>query len=69
MAFIADVAVERATVDEGVCGSDLVGRIWWSRGLREPLLRSGEVLLEFVQGGGRGRRVGGGSPWKGGEAL
>ena len=34
-------------------------RVWWSRGLREPLLRFGEVLREFVQGGGRDRRVGG----------
>ena len=65
VALIADVAVERATVDEGVCGSDGVGPGWMLRGLGEPLLRFWEALREFVQGGGRGRRLGEGGPWKG----
>ena len=49
-ALIANVAVERATVDEGVCGSDGVGPGWMLRGLRDPLLRFGEGWRKIVQG-------------------
>ena len=61
VALIADVAMERPTVDEGVCWSDAG---WMLRGLREGLLRFGDALREFVQGGGRGRRMGEGNSWK-----